>query len=140
MTPNGFPPVLYSFGAEPGDEEFLKHPEKEVIRKGGAILFAKLSGAVVATCAIVPKGKGRFELARFAVAESVQRKGMGRALCKRAIERAKELGAKVLYLETHSEKLRPGYNLYRSLGFKEVPHPEGKSKYKRVDVYMEMKL
>lgn len=127
-------------GVEPGDSDFLKNPEKTVLQKGGMILFAKLSGAVVGTCALVPRGKGRFELARFAVTDSMQRKGIGRAMCKKAIERAKKLGAKTLYLETHSEKLRPGFNLYRSLGFKVLPHPDGKSKYQRVDSYMELKL
>ena len=127
-------------GLEEGDEEFLKHPEKYVLQKGGMILFAKLSGAVVGTCALVPNGKGRFELARFAIAEELRRRGIGRALCRRAILRAKELGAKTLFLETHSQNLRPGYNLYRSLGFEEVSHPDGKSKYKRVDCYLELNL
>jgi ribosomal protein S18 acetylase RimI-like enzyme len=69
-----------------------------------------------------------------AVTEHAQAKGIGEALVRACIERARELGAQQLDLMTNSKLERAG-RLYRRLGFRLVasgPNP----KYKRVDTVM----
>lgn len=126
------------FKFEKNDLRILQDPEKYIIDPGGAILFAKLNGTIVGTCALFNHGKGVYELARMAVAEHVRRSGIGRALTAAAIKKARQLGAKKLMLETFRPTLNAGIELYRSCGFIEMPPPSGKYSYAhRANVYME---
>jgi ribosomal protein S18 acetylase RimI-like enzyme len=54
------------------------------------------------------------------------------------IERARQFGAKRLYLETNSG-LAPALGLYRRFGFQDV-QPAQPSPYARADVMMELRL
>lgn len=78
-----------------------------------------------------------FELAKLAVNNSIQRKGIGRRLCEAVINKARELGGEKLFLESNT-RLKPAIALYRKLGFKELPeyHPA----YARGNIQMELSL
>ena len=59
---------------------------------------------------------GVYEVAKMAVAESCQGRGIGRRLLAYTIEQGRALGADSLYLETNN-KLANAVHLYESLGF-----------------------
>ena len=125
---------------EPHDIEVLDNPEKHIIEKGGHIFVALYNGFPVGVCALCPMPEESpydFELAKLAVDNSIQRKGIGRSLCNAVINKARELGGKLLFLESNT-RLKPAIALYRKLGFKELPeyHPA----YARGDIQMELSL
>ena len=125
---------------EPHDIEVLENPEKHILEKGGHIFVALYNGFPVGVCALCPMPEESaydFELAKLAVNNSIQRKGIGRRLCDTVIDKARELGGKMLFLESNT-RLKPAIALYRKLGFKELPeyHPA----YARGDIQMELSL
>ncbi len=126
------------FEMEPLDYLLLQNPETEIIEKGGAVLFAVTAdGEVVGTVALKKAGDGVFELSKMAVDEKKRGLGAGKALGLAALERAQKMGARRVVLYTNSA-LEPAINLYRKLGFRDVPVTE--KGYTRVDVKMEIDL
>ena len=91
----------------------------------GCIAFAKLD----ATRAIVKK---------MYVRPSHRKKGVGRALLATLIELARDRGHERLVLDTERDRLRPAYELYLSLGFRECA-PYGEVDYPS-PTFMEMKI
>ena len=125
---------------EPHDIEVLKNPDIHILEKGGHIFVALYNGFPVGVCALCPMPEESaydFELAKLAVNNSIQRKGIGRRLCDAVINKARELGGGMLFLESNT-RLKPAIALYRKLGFKELPeyHPA----YARGDIQMELSL
>ena len=125
---------------EPHDIEVLENPEKHILDKGGHIFVALYNGFPVGVCALCPMPEESaydFELAKLAVNNSIQRKGIGRRLCDAVIDKARELGGEMLFLESNT-RLKPAIAFYRKLGFKELPeyHPA----YARGDIQMELTL
>ncbi len=123
------------FKMEESDYKALDHPEEYILQKGGHIFFALINGKPVGTCALIKIGDSAFELAKMAVSPQAKGKGIGFLLGNAAIEKAKELGAKRLYLESNT-MLKPAINLYYKLGFKKIAGPP--SPYQRVDIQMEL--
>ncbi|MFI4934389.1 MAG: GNAT family N-acetyltransferase [Caulobacterales bacterium] len=126
------------FALEAKDAEVLGDPQGKIIDGGGQVLFAQADGEIVGCCALIRLGDGAFEVAKMAVADSHQGKGLGRALMAACVERARAAGARRLYLETNSV-LKPALSLYRSFGFQEI-EPAEPSPYARADVAMELIL
>jgi N-acetylglutamate synthase-like GNAT family acetyltransferase len=128
------------FTIEERDREILENPSRFILGPGGEILFGTIDGVIVACCALVPMEEGCFEVSKMTVAEEYRSHGIGRELLEAVIQKAKEMGASRLYLETNS-KLTNAIRLYRSVGFVDVPpersHP---SPYARANVRMEMML
>ena len=104
------------FVMEDEDLNTLQNPESYVIDKGGEIFFAILEENVVGTTAMIPSGKGIFELAKMSVRPEYQRKGIAKELLRRCISFSKERGAKEIFLITN-DSLKPALNLYLSNGF-----------------------
>jgi ribosomal protein S18 acetylase RimI-like enzyme len=126
------------FAMEPLDYLLLQNPETEIIEKGGAVLFAVTAGGeVVGTTALKNDGDGVFELSKMAVDEKARGLGIGKALGAAALARARKMGARKVVLYTNS-LLAPAINLYRKLGFRDVP-VTGKD-YSRADVKMEIEF
>lgn len=125
------------FGLEDHDREMLNDPEGYVLAQGGHIFFAIMNGEPVACCALIPTAPGVFEVAKMAVAESLQARGIGRRVLAYTIQQGRALGAHTLYLETNS-RLANAVHLYESLGFRHLPPRP--SPYARANVFMEMKL
>jgi N-acetylglutamate synthase-like GNAT family acetyltransferase len=125
------------FEMEESDRKMLDDPQGYILDKGGAILIAEFNGAPVGTCALIKMEDKTFELAKMAVSAGVQGQKIGWKIGVATIEKAKELGADTVYLETNSV-LQPAINLYKKLGFKDA---EGYcSPYARCNVQMELKL
>lgn len=125
------------FAVEDSDEKLFAEPGK-IVANGGEILFAKLGPKIVGTCALILKSNDTFELGKMAVDEAYQGKKIGRKLLERAIEVARERGAKWITLETNS-KLKAAIKLYEKLGFEHDDNPMP-SHYSRVDVTMKLDL
>nr|AIA16426.1 Acetyltransferase (GNAT) family [uncultured bacterium] len=126
------------FEMEPLDYLLLQNPETEIIEKGGAVLFAVASrGEVVGTAALKNEGEGVYELSKMAVDEESRGLGIGKALGLAALDRVRKMGAVKVILYTNSA-LEPAINLYRKLGFIDVPVTE--KGYTRADVKMEIEF
>lgn len=126
------------FTVEKKDKSILENPEKEIIKKGGFILFAEFEDEIAGTVALIKHNENEFELAKMAVSEKFQGKQIGKSLAIAAIERAKSLNASVLFLETNST-LIPALNLYDKLGFNQVEMKK-QSDYSRATLRMELDL
>ena len=125
------------FSVEPEDEKILSSPE-EIIKNGGEIFFALYNNEVAGTCAAIQSDKHSYELSKMAVTEKFQGKQIGKKLALTAIGFAVSKKAKVIILET-SNKLTAALNLYKKLGFEQVPneHPE---KYQRCTIKMRLEI
>ena len=130
------------FELEDNDRLTLGNPQETIIDTGGEVLIAEAagSGEAVGCCALVAHGENEFELVKMAVATDWQGRGVGRLLLEAAIEKARARGARRIYLESNT-KLLPALHLYESFGFRALPAPAAPpTKYKRVDVWMELLL
>lgn len=125
------------FKIEPNDRLFLDNPHKMIIAKGGDILFVLNNKQVIGTCALIKVDNNRFELAKMAIDPGFHRKGIGKRLGQAVIERAKELGAKSIFLESNTI-LDSAISLYRKLGFNEIHGYE--SPYERSNIQMVLSL
>jgi len=125
------------FALEEIDKYVLSNPEEAILKDGGKILFAVYGDNVIGAVALKKISDDTMELTKMAVTDGYQGLGAGKALCKAAIEKAKELGIKRLILYTESS-LKPALSIYKTLGFVDVPIEPGK--YKRADIKMEMHL
>ena len=125
------------FTVEPHDLEQLDHPEIHVLSNNGQIFFARIGDEIVGCVAMVNVGESVFELAKMAVSPTIQGKGIGKKLCLAAINYARQLGAKTVWLESN-RVLTPALTMYASVGFREVPSIP--TPYSRADIRMEMIL
>ena len=125
------------FTMEVEDYKVLMNPQAEILAHDGHIFFAVADGKPVGCCALLPKRQSVYELAKMAVAEAWQGRGIGRMLLTFAINQARARGASSLYLETNA-RLASAVHLYESLGFKHLPARA--SAYTRSNVFMERPL
>ena len=123
------------FKLEEPDRRALNDPEGYIIDKGGFIYMALYDGNVVGACALIKIDEQVVELAKMAVDDSVQGKGIGYALGKACIDKAREMGFSTIELLSNT-KLSPAIHLYRKLGFVEVPLPP--TEYERANIKMEI--
>ena len=127
------------FRIEKHDREILSDPVGKLIKPGGTVLFARVKGRIVGTCAIIRHDADVFELSKMAVAEGARRRSVGAALTLAAIERARSLGALSLYLETHPS-LVGAQRLYTGLGFRRVTSSPLPRRYRRKRIVMNLEL
>lgn len=127
------------FVMEAGDYKLLDHPEEQILDKGGHIVVALLNSEPVGTCALIKSNDEplTFELSKMAVSPKAQGKKIGWLLGKALVEKAREMNASRIFLETNSV-LVPAIKLYEKLGFTHMPVTN--AGYDRVDVQMEMIL
>ena len=125
------------FTLEPHDLEQLDDPEGYILSQGGKIFFAKLGEAIIGTCALIKVSDTSYELAKMGVSPQYQGLGAGKKLVSKVIDEARNLGCTYLFLESN-QRLTPALNIYKSLGFVEVPI--GETPYARADFKAEMYL
>ena len=122
------------------DRRILDHSQKEVINKGGYILFAKYDEEIVGTVALMKHDENTYELTKMAVTKKCQGKQIGKRLMFSALNKAKREGIKTVFLESNT-KLVPAINMYKKIGFITVPVNQGTvSEYKRSNIKMEMQM
>lgn len=127
------------FKMEASDYKALDDPEGHILKKGGHIFVALYNDEPVGVCALIPMKDPDydFELAKMAVSPRAQGKSIGWLLGKACIEKARELGASKLYLESNTI-LKPAISLYHKMGFQKVA--ARKSPYERANIQMELSL
>jgi putative acetyltransferase len=124
------------FELEEEDINTLNQPEK-IIAQGGYIFVALKDSEAVGVCALRKTALDTYEFSKMAVSENFQGLGIGRKLAETAINKARQMGARRIYLEGNT-RLAASIHLYKKLGFKEIVGPP--SKFKRVNIVMEMLL
>ena len=125
------------FTMEAEDLRYLDHPNEKILNPGGYIYMALYDDVVVGTCALVKMDGEAYELAKMAVTQSAQGRGIGEVLGRFAIAKARELGATKVCIESNTA-LEAAIKLYQKLGFQRVVgHP---SPYARCNIQMELKL
>ena len=128
------------FTLEAKDRETLGDPENSILLKGGYVFMVYAGDEPVGCVALIPMSDGVYELSKMAVSPRLRGQGIGRCLLQHAIDQARLLGARSLFLGS-STKLPSAIHLYESIGFRHVP-PEilPPMPYARADVFMEMTL
>ena len=131
--------IVKYFKMEEMDRVSLNHPREYILDKGGYIAVALLDDEAVGVCAIIPSNHKEydFELAKMGVSPKAQGKGIGKLLGQHMIEKARDLGAKKIFLESN-RVLKPALSLYQKLGFREIVGAT--SPYERSDIQMELLL
>lgn len=142
------------FALEAHDKAVLSDPDGQIIAKGGAIIFAALTevgpdgdaglnpeSAIVGTCALMPSAEGAFELTKMGVLASARGRKAGEFLLDAAIDRARQLHARRLYLLTN-HICEAAIHLYEKAGFRHdaAIMAEFGSTYARCDVAMAFPL
>src|SRR5262249_28062000 len=86
--------ITKHFGTtEEADRAILSDPWGKVIKGGGHIFIAVSNGEAIGCCALVATEPGVFELAKMAVSEPCQGRGIGRKLLEHTVAQARALGA-----------------------------------------------
>ena len=128
------------FEVEPYDRIVLNDPQKQIIRLGGYVFFARWGGDIVGTCALIRHTDRKYELAKMGVTERFRGHGIGRRLIAAAIDKARSLDAATLVLAT-SRVLAAANYLYQDMGFQYTDLAEiGPLPYKRKTIAMKMVL
>ena len=127
------------FKMEASDFKALENADSYILQNGGYILVALLNKETVGVCALIKMNDPiyDFELAKMAVAPKAQSKKIGWLIGEAIKEKARSVGAKILYLESNTI-LTPAISLYRKLGFIEVFGRT--SPYERCNIQMALVL
>lgn len=125
------------FEMEEADYKALDNPKEYILEKGGKIFVALYKNEPLGVCALIKMSDPEydFEMAKMAVSPKAQGKNIGFLLGEAVVKRAKELGAKKIYLESNTI-LKPAINLYHKLGFEKVAGLA--TPYKRCNIQMEL--
>ncbi|MEK6312059.1 MAG: GNAT family N-acetyltransferase [Curtobacterium sp.] len=132
------------FALEDEDRRYLGDPVGHVVEPGGAVLVARLTRGdetvVIGCVGLAPTAPGEYELVKMAVSPDHQGHGTGRRLIAAALDRARELGAHRVVLESNAQ-LSSAVHLYEAFGFRHLePHEVAPSPYARADVHMRLDL
>lgn len=120
---------------EAPDLLMLNDPQKEILDTGGCIYLAKDGNNIVGSAALIKESAVQFELAKMTVAPDYRGKGISNILIETCINKAKEMGAKRLYLVSNSQ-LTTAVSLYEKYGFKHIAVVD--AHYVTADVMMEL--
>ncbi len=131
--------IAEHFVFEERDRRQLDDPVAAYIDTGGAILIAELDGRPIGCVALSPDGTGAYELSKMAVSPALRGHGAGRKLLAAAIDHARGIGARSLFLGS-SRKLASAVHLYEAFGFEHVKPETLNLTSTRVDVFMELVL
>ncbi|MNY13507.1 Acetyltransferase (GNAT) family protein [compost metagenome] len=127
------------FEMEEADYRALDNPQEYILDQGGAILVALYNHEPLGVCALIKMNDGDydFEMAKMAVSPKAQGKNLGFLLGQAVVNKAKELGAASIYLESNTI-LKPAINLYHKLGFRKIAGRA--TPYKRCNIQMVLQL
>lgn len=126
------------YNMEQTDRDVLDHPREKIIDKGGDILFVEAEGlGIVGTCALQKTDENQYELTKMGVLEEARGRKAGEYLLQAVIDRAKQKGAKRLYLLSN-QKSAAAVHLYEKLGFQhdDLIMKEFGARYARCNVAM----
>ena len=130
--------IEHYFVIEEMDRIQLDNLEDHILNPGGDTLFVLVGDVCVGTVALIPMKPGTVELAKMAITDGYQGRGLGNLLMKETIARAREMGADTIYLRSNTI-METAIHLYRKYGFRTTrlgSDPE----YERCNIEMEMDL
>jgi GNAT superfamily N-acetyltransferase len=130
------------FSMEESDIQVLNDPQKYILDKGGNVFIALHNNKPVGTCALIVIDGVTCELAKMVVHPDFQGQGIGYKLGQAFIGKAKERGFSRIVLEGNT-KMVASINLYRKLGFQEVPavlDVRNSTTHERCNIFMELYL
>ena len=130
------------FSLEKSDIQVLNDPQKYILDKGGNVFIALHNNKPVGTCALIVIDGVTCELAKMVVDPDFQGQGIAYKLGQIFIGKAKERGFSRIVLEGNT-KMVASINLYRKLGFKEVPVDldiRNSITHERCNIFMELYL
>lgn len=122
---------------EPADISMLENYQTEILDTGGVIYLAKAGDEIIGSAALIQEKPGEYELAKMAVTEAWQGKGVSKLLIEKCLNKATQLQAAKVFLVSNS-KLNTAVLLYEKYGFKHVPVID--NHYTNADVRMELIL
>ena len=125
------------FVVESTDESVLSNPVESVIDKGGFIYFAKYNNEIVGTFALLKVDDNTYEIAKMAVTEIYQNRGIGKRLMDIAIQKAKDMNLEKIILYSNTN-LATAVNMYFKYGFRVIPKSDFHNN--RANIKMEMVL
>ncbi len=131
--------IAEHFVLEEQDRRQLEDPVGAYVQGGGEVLIAEVDERAVGCVALARAGEGRFELSKMAVDPALRGHGLGRSILLAAVEHARALGARTLYLGS-SRRLPDAVHLYEAVGFEHVDPASLHMPYARADVFMAMHL
>ncbi|NLW70981.1 MAG: GNAT family N-acetyltransferase [Eubacteriaceae bacterium] len=100
-------------------EAELAHPGEKYALPGGYLLIAFKGDKPAGCIALKDLGDDNCEMKRLYVREQYRKRGLGTALAKAVIERARQIGYKKMLLDTF-DTLGDAVRLYEKLGFKQT--------------------
>jgi GNAT superfamily N-acetyltransferase len=130
--------IADKFVVEDVDVEVLDNPDKYILNNGGHIFMAEYDNKLVGTCSLTNEGNGTYELTKMGVDKNYRGLKIGFLLGEATVNKAKELGAKKLILHSNREGSAAAIELYKKLGFVEVPM--GNVQWKRANIQMEIEF
>jgi len=122
---------------ESHDLEVINHPKEAILDHGGYIFLAKEGDKIIGTAGIANEGDSVYELVKMTVTPAFRGKGISRMLIEKCLDKAKELGAKKIFLYSNSQ-LQTAISLYKKYGFVHVD--ASNSPLVTADVKMELTL
>jgi len=125
------------FFVEQYDEKVLSNPKKYIMDAGGFIFFIKQEHKIIGTIALINQNTF-FELSKMAISPKYQGLKIGQQLMEYCINFAKEQQWPSITLYSN-RKLVPAINLYKKVGFIEVPL-EKDVHYERANIKMILTL
>jgi GNAT superfamily N-acetyltransferase len=125
------------FVVEPTDEYVLSNPVESIIKPGGLIYFAKFNNEIIGTFALIKVDGNTYEIAKMAVTEKYQNRGIGKMLMDVAIQKAKDLNLNRIILYSNTN-LATAVNMYFKYGFRVIPKSDFHNN--RANIKMEMIL
>ena len=134
--------ALTEFGAnKPGTvfyDDSTDHLFELFRETGSAYFVAEEDGVLLGGAGIYPTPalpEGCCELVKMYLSAEARGMGLGRKLIAHCLETAKEMGYRMVYLETMPE-LRKAVSVYEKFGFRYLDGPLGKSGHFGCDVWM----
>jgi putative acetyltransferase len=127
------------FALEERDRRQLADPIGSYVEPGGAVLIAVVDGQAIGCVALAARAGGAYELSKMAVSPQARGRGVGRLLLAAAIDHARALGARSVFLGS-SKKLPNAVHLYEAFGFEHVPREGLDLPSQRADVFMALEL
>jgi len=131
--------ITQYFKMEAYDYKALDNPEEYIVLKGGLIMVALYNGVPSGVCALIKMDDSEydFELAKMAVSPNAQGKNIGWLLATTIINKARDLGARKIYLESNT-LLKPAISLYEKIGFQKVA--DRPTPYQRSNIQMALSI
>ncbi|GAA4384922.1 GNAT family N-acetyltransferase [Tsukamurella soli] len=129
------------FSVTDADADLLGDPRGRIVERGGAVLIAHADGEPVGCVALLPYPDRVFELSKMGVSPGFQGGGIGRRLVTAAVDEARRLGARRVFLGS-SHVLGPALHLYEEAGFIRITRADlpVDDYYARADVFMDLPL